>query len=482
MCAATVVELSSFQVAFGDQALADPWENDRLGYKDIGRSFSNLLRSLDESKVISIEAGFGRGKTFFRECWATELRAEGEVVIEIDVLHSDHSGDPVVTLLAALVKAMPKDGTTKGKSILETAKKIGAVGARVGAKAILKSGADEVFDALSDSAIDKLEDFDALDGVITNVGDEMSKIAGQLIASQMAAEKVRTEEMPQQLAALREALVGGEEGKQVIVVVDELDRCHPDYAIAFLEAMKLTFEKSGFLFCLMANPDYLERLASHRFGNSDKEEPYLDKFVDIRLRLEPKGDALKLAAEEMALALPMGVPYGDHEEFSLERAARLAGDLAVETGFSMRKLKRILLKVELALRCHPERPLDVPLLVFLAFGDQARSSANFEEFLPRSFLTPDVGAQQMDALAREREEDPFKPDGGRAGANMSRTIRERCPELAHLPRDRYKLPNNDDYYDWGKVFLYLAPHYIPDHQDVLNAVAEVMAPDPRGGE
>ena len=456
--------------------MSDIWKNDRLGYQDIGKSFSNLLRSLEGSRVISIEAGFGRGKTFFRECWAKQLRAEGEVVVEVDVLHSDHTGDPVVTLLAALVKAMPQDGAAKKQSIVDTAKRIGAIGARAGVKAILKSGADEIIDALSDGAIDKLEDFDALDGLITDVGDEMSKLAGQLIASQMAAEKVRTEEMPQQLAALRDALVGGETGKQVIVIVDELDRCHPDYAIAFLEAMKLTFEKSGFLFCLMANPDYLERLAAHRFGGSDEEEPYLDKFVDIRLRLAPKGDALRLAAEELALQLPMGVPYGDHEEFSLERAARLAGELAVETGYSMRKLKRILLKVGLALRCHSGRPLDVPLLVFLAFREQAGEDSVPQRFLRRSYLTPEIGGRHLREVI-EIQRESWRGDQGTKreqskAASMQSEINEHCPELLSLPAASYESAS-----DWRRIFVDLAPHYLPEHEDVLNAVAEVMVPE-----
>lgn len=44
----------------------DAWKDDKLGYSEIGHAFTNLIQSLDTEKVISIEAGFGRGKTFFR--------------------------------------------------------------------------------------------------------------------------------------------------------------------------------------------------------------------------------------------------------------------------------------------------------------------------------------------------------------------------------------------------------------------------------
>ncbi|NOR61227.1 MAG: hypothetical protein GQ535_01885 [Rhodobacteraceae bacterium] len=108
--------------------MKDIWENDRLGYEAIGNTFTNLIKSIDAAKVISIEAGFGRGKTFFRKAWSAQLRQAGEVVIEIDVQQSDHSGDPVVTLLGALVDALPRKDGGKGKKAIESAKKLGASG------------------------------------------------------------------------------------------------------------------------------------------------------------------------------------------------------------------------------------------------------------------------------------------------------------------------------------------------------------------
>jgi hypothetical protein len=360
-----------------DEASAqDPWENDRLGYKEIGHAFTNLVQSIDTEKVISIEAGFGRGKTFFRKAWAKQLKSAGEVVVEVDVQQSDHSGDPVITLLGALVDALPKDEEGKSKKALDIAKKVGAIGARALTRAMLKSGADEVFEAITDRAIDQLEDFDALDSVIKGVGSEMSKVAGQLITSQMAAERVRKTELPKQLEALRTALVEGTENKRVVVIIDELDRCHPEYAIAFLEATKLIFGQSGFVFCLMMNAEYLESLARHRFGVAKEDEKYIDKFVDIRLKLNPQPEAFKTAVYELAFDLPLKIPYGEDAAFSMESAAELASILAVECGFSMRKTKRILLKVEIALRCYSDRALDAPLLIFMAFRDESPSKVN----------------------------------------------------------------------------------------------------------
>ena len=448
------------------------WKDDRLGYKDIGRSFTNLIQSIEDQKVISIEAGFGRGKTFFRKAWAEQLRAAGEVVVEVDVQQSDHSGDPVITLLGALVEALPKVQKGKGEKALESAKKVGAIGTRALTRAILKSGADEVFEAIAASAIDQLEDFDALDGVIKDVGNEMSRVASQIIASQMAAEKVRKVELPDQLNALRSALVEDAKTGRVVVIIDELDRCHPEYAISFLEATKLIFNHSGFVFCLMINANYLENLAGHRFGMAKGDERYLDKFVDIRLKLEPTPATFAAAVYDIACELPLKIPYGEGDEFSVENAAKLASRLASECAFSMRKTKRILLKVEMALRCYAKQPLDAPLLVFLAFQDEAPGIVS-EERLPRSFLTLEQGAK---VLERRKSTDlSSAKDERRWDADMNKVIAERAPELMTLPEDRYDTDTAGIIAQpWEWVFGALAPHYIPSHRDVLDSVASVM--------
>lgn len=427
----------------------DAWENDRLGYEEIGHAFTNLVQSLDTAKVISIEAGFGRGKTFFRKAWAKQLKYAGEVVIEVDLQQSDHSGDPVITLLGALVDALPKGEKANSQKALESAKKVGAMSLRAVTRAILREGAEEVIEAIGDAAIDRLEDFDALDEIIKGVGGEMSKVAGQLITSQMAAERVRKNELPEQLEALRAALVEGAKSERVIVIIDELDRCHPEYAISFLEATKLIFGRSGFVFCLMVNAAYLESLARHRFGVAQNDEKYLDKFVDIRLKLDPQPEAFKTAVYELACRLPLRTPYGENVAFSVERAAELACTLAVECGFSMRKTKRLLLKVELALRCYADRPLDAPLLVFLAFKDE-RPDVVKESHLPRSFLTPEEGKKRSEEGRIDRADfaDERKRDYER-----DKLIKEKAAELLDLPEDRYFNPQGHNYKLWARADL-----------------------------
>lgn len=444
------------------------WKEDLLGFKEVGESFGNLIKSIDDTKVVSIEAGYGRGKTFFRERWAKQLKAQCEVVVEVDALMSDHSGDPVLTFIAALVAALPEADVSKGKELLEKSKKYGGVALRSVLRLGLRQGADEVIGAMTGQVADALgDDKKALQGAAEEFGDGLSKMAGELIAAQVMAERVRTQEIPAQLEALRDALTKDADYKRVVIMVDELDRCHPDYAIAFLEAMKLVFGQDGFVFCLFVNADYLQRVADHRFGKLEEGEQYLDKFVDIRLNLPAKPEALLPAIKSLLDRLPDFKSFGEHSAFSKEYAAELAAKLATQKALSMRQVEKVVDRLDLALRMYSSSPIDLPMLVYLELCRVAGVlpiTGQWVSFFPRAKLTPEHG-ELISKVGdfRERTQSAHRAE---------RELRETAPEFFNLEKESYGIPKPDerDFYDWSKVSHFLAPHYIPSHQAMLEAV------------
>jgi hypothetical protein len=463
-----------------------PWDGDLLGFAQVGATFTKLVQSIDGeaegSKVISIEAGFGRGKTFFREKWAEELRRAGEVVVEIDARQSDYSGDPVVTFIGALVGALGKDDPHHAKRIFEGTMKWAGIGARVVGGVLLKRAVDGVIDAVDDALTAGEGTSEILDDVVGGAGEGLSKFAKQLIATQLAAEKAR-KELPAQLEGLRDALTEGKQHKRVVILIDELDRCHPDYAIALLEAMKLVFDEKGYVFVLMVNSDHLERIAAHRFVGWHKDEgdagrePYLDKFVDMRLKLVAGEEKIGEAARALALELPEpGVPFGDGPEFTVARAAEVAADLALVSGLSMRQIKRVLLRVRLALVTHTETPVDVALLVWLGFRETAKNSGESISMgaLLRAQLTPDQPIKWQYLNLRDMDDEEYD----KFQRKLHSFLFETCHPLLSLPSDRYRqdLTGNRDFDEDGhKLFFCLAPWYIPEHQAMLDAVHKIAA-------
>ena len=75
-----------------------------------------------------------------------------------------------------------------------------------------------------------------------------------------------------------------------MVIVDELDRCRPTYAVGMLETIKHVFQIEGILFVLTVNRAQLDRSAGVLYGSSsDPDESYFSRFFDVEVSL-PDGD------------------------------------------------------------------------------------------------------------------------------------------------------------------------------------------------
>ncbi|WP_339762572.1 P-loop NTPase fold protein [uncultured Sulfitobacter sp.] len=448
-----------------EEELSEIWKGDLLGFKERGVAFTNLITSITDHRTISIEAGYGRGKTFFREAWAKQLEAVGECVVQIDARLSDHSGDPVVTFLGALLGMVPEQESKRRDAAFGMAKKIGIAGARAIGKAALREGFDELADAVAQGD----RDAGSLHDIAKTAGQDLSKVAGDMIATQLEAEKARLE-LGEQLKLLHKQIIEGRDTDRIIILIDELDRCHPDYAIALLEAMKLVFDQDGFVFVLMVNRGYLEAVAEKRFGKAPEDESYLDKFVDLRLKLET--DLLSNAAEALASDLPLAIPFGVHEEFTVARAAELAGQLAPESGLSMRQIKRVLERVELACLIYAQRPVDVSLLVWLAFSEPLRLSFDrFGHILPKRFDFMSSSNVNFGMVSYPKK----RSDLEGWASERALSVRSVFPELSRLNLGAFKSLGDHNYYRSVELLDYLTTKYIPEHQAMLDAVHKLQA-------
>jgi hypothetical protein len=93
--------------------------------------------------------------------------------------------------------------------------------------------------------------------------------------------------------------------------------------------------------------------------------------------------------------------------------------------------------------------------------------------LPRTMLTPTYGAE----AAKKAQAAFDKGRHGDVGYSACPELIKDASELLKLPRDRYGLPEGDDsdFYPWHMAIAFLAPHYIPSHQAMLDGVMRLQA-------
>ena len=72
---------------------------------------------------------------------------------------------------------------------------------------------------------------------------------------------------------------------KLVIFIDELDRCKPDYAINLLERIHHYLNDERVVIVLSTNINELMHTISSMYGNEFSSEKYLDKFIDERLFL-----------------------------------------------------------------------------------------------------------------------------------------------------------------------------------------------------
>ncbi|MBR8733099.1 hypothetical protein IX329_000672 [Fusobacterium necrophorum] len=102
------------------------------------------------------------------------------------------------------------------------------------------------------------------------------------------------EEWSKKIQELKDSFLG--ESKKIIIV-DELDRCRPDYAIKFLEEVKHFFDAKNTVFLFLVNKEQLASIVSNMYMSCTPNSDYFEKFYDIELNL-PDVDYKELVEKE----------------------------------------------------------------------------------------------------------------------------------------------------------------------------------------
>ncbi|GLI55860.1 hypothetical protein PM10SUCC1_13740 [Propionigenium maris DSM 9537] len=70
-----------------------------------------------------------------------------------------------------------------------------------------------------------------------------------------------------------------------VIIIDELDRCRPDFSIEVLECVKHFFNIRGLFFVFLINKEQLTKSAENLFGSFGSKESYFQKFFDLEFEL-----------------------------------------------------------------------------------------------------------------------------------------------------------------------------------------------------
>lgn len=247
-------------------------ERDEFNRKVTAEKAITLLSSEIDVSPMVIDGSWGTGKTeFCHKLMNSMKQAESHHLIYVDAFQADHADEPLLTVLAEVLKILP-EGEARSSF---TQKVLPAL--RYGIKALAKAGVGHI---LRQDAADVVDDFDK----------EIQKAADNAIDSSVESMLKDHVKASESLKSLQEALQEIAAQKPIVLFIDELDRCRPNFAVNMLEIIKHTFDVEGVQFVLITNTQQLKASINHCYGHTVDAQRYLDKFIKFRFELSHLSD------------------------------------------------------------------------------------------------------------------------------------------------------------------------------------------------
>ena len=200
--------------------------------------------------ILTIDSEFGNGKTFFLKAFQTEYEKKFDAIIYIDTWEKDYLNNPVLSIVRQVVlhDVFKHSQTTKKikKGVVKFTKNLAKI-------------VDST--QIASNFIGCVEDF-------------------------MFPEK-------EEIAELKDTLKELIKDKKILFLIDELDRCRPNYAIDFLETIKHLFNLENTAFVIATNLVQLKSSAKALFGQDLNFKNYYRKFSPVIWQLPRTDNSLQ---------------------------------------------------------------------------------------------------------------------------------------------------------------------------------------------
>ena len=240
---------------------------DLLDRRKLAKNFLSVVLS-QPANVYSINAPWGAGKSWFLKFIEDECSEHQIPFIQFNVWETDYANNPFIAIMSEIISLIKRtiqnideknDIYVEIEQIRTTAEKIslflkrlsGGVGYTI-VDPNLPTNSYNLNLQLNPEAHTQLKEYEEL------------------------------KSLKEQLFRLLNKLPSLCKKEKLIIAIDELDRCRPDYAITTLEIIKHFFNINNVVFILAVDKEQLYCTVKTMFGATTDVDAYLKKFVDIQ--------------------------------------------------------------------------------------------------------------------------------------------------------------------------------------------------------
>lgn len=256
-------------------------EHDRLKRKHLADKLEKLVANSPGPYVIGLTSEWGSGKTVFLQCWKNALQRHKMPCVYFNAWECDHCADPLLAILGNIQQTLTDleyiETTKLWRTLCGVMEKV-ITDPKVMSK-LTVAGMEYAFES--------------------KIGDKVTDILegiGAASISKFNAMQNSREQFTRTLAGIAESVKNNPKNDRsfpLFIMIDELDRCRPDYTVTLLERIKHLFHVPNVIFLLSFDGKQIFSVIEHTFGlksdpsNEDLRQIYLSKFIDMFYKLPP---------------------------------------------------------------------------------------------------------------------------------------------------------------------------------------------------
>jgi hypothetical protein len=258
-----------------------PANEPSLGFAQIARALSQIVRTSEPRFAVGIFGGWGSGKsTLMDEIKRLIAKDKTAMVVEFNAWRFERESHLIIPLLDTIRSylaawAAQLEDTDERNKAREIARRIGQV-----VRALVRATTIEI--GVPSGPTLSLEPGKALDELMAQP-DDVGASAQSLYFGAF-------QQLTSAFSDVRKAGLS-----RIVVFVDDLDRCLPQQSLTVLESMKLFFDMPGFIFVVGLDERVVESAVRTKFDeqpgdpNSDRqlEREYLKKMFQVPYTLPP---------------------------------------------------------------------------------------------------------------------------------------------------------------------------------------------------
>jgi predicted KAP-like P-loop ATPase len=292
------MDISNHASKYKEWELQYNWDTCKTNRQEYGCFIANFLTT--DSRVINLNGIYGSGKTEFIRRLYVELAKKGHPVVYIDVWESDFSNNPLAVICSELLQQIEfvfneRAPSGKAKDKKQAVKTFNNLKAKLGTclkyleVGSLFTGEPAIIvgTAAASKAVNTTPDLYTK----TKPQEYIEVVQKNHIEAVQAIKDIK--EYITYLSELIEIIY--ELNIPIVILIDELDRCRPTYAIEVLEVIKHFFETKGCTFLVATNTEVLEHSVKSVYGQTFDAKLYLRRFFDRKVSL-PQASTLDYLA------------------------------------------------------------------------------------------------------------------------------------------------------------------------------------------